>query len=98
MSVLQTLLSNVLTTCTLSGDKFDRLLNTLACSVPMKSGVKATGPEGMLLRHVLMLYEELDMFDASVASHEPKDGETYYYDTRLKRTVPISAVQEGGAA
>ena len=100
MSMLQSSLTKIMMQGNkLSDDKFDKLLNILASSVPMKSGVKATSPEGMILRHVLMLYEELDMFDASVAEHEPEEGETYYYDSRLKRTVPIApAEQEGGAA
>lgn len=102
MSVLQSRLQRVTEVSPLSGEKFDRLLNVLGCSVPMKTGVKATCPEGMLLRHTLMLFEELDMFDASVAKHEPEEGETYYYDTRLRRTVPIvqaaPAAEEGGAA
>ena len=90
MSVMQSSLTDVLLSGhPLSKEKFDKLLNILASSVPMKSGVKATCSEGMLLRHVLMLYEELDMFDESVSSHEPKEGETYYYDSKLHRTVPI---------
>ena len=102
MSMLQSRLMAVIASGhTLSNEKLDKLLNILAASVPMKSGVRATCSEGMILRHVLMLYEELDMFDESVSSHEPEDGETYYYDPRLKRTVPVHAPppeKEGGAA
>ena len=99
MSVLQSSLCEVrLSGHTLSNTKFDKLLNILASSVPMKSTVKATSPEGMILRHVLMLYEEMDMFDASLAEHEVQEGETYYYDLRLKRTVPIPCTEEGSAA
>ena len=98
MSILQALLQRVYQAHPMTPDKFDRLLNALSCSVPMKSGVKATGPEGMLIRHVLMLYEELDMFDASVAGHEPKEGETYYYDPKLRRTVPVAQPEEEGGA
>lgn len=91
MSVMQSSLTDVLMNGhPLSREKFDKLLNILASSVPMKSGVKATCSEGMLLRHVLMLYEELDMFDESVSGHEPEEGETYYYDSKLHRTVPVS--------
>lgn len=101
MSVLQSSLQSVVMSGhQLSNDKFDRLVNILASSVPMKSGVKATSSEGMVLRHVLMLYEELDMFDASVAGHEPEDGETYYYDPKSRRTIPILTPEkaEGGVA
>ena len=102
MSILQSSLQEVRMVSPLPSNKFDRLLNVLGCSVPMKTGVKATSPEGMLLRHILMLFEELDMFDASVAHHEPKEGETYYYDPKLRRTVPLGTAEEeaeeGGAA
>lgn len=101
MSVLQSSLQKVVMSGnSLSYEKFDKLLNILASSVPMKSGVKATSSEGMVLRHVLMLYEELDMFDASVAGHEPEDGETYFFDHKARRTIPIDVpdTSEGGVA
>ncbi len=56
-----------------------RIFNIIGSSVPMKSGIKATSSEGIILRQCLMLYEELDIIDASIASHEIAEGEEYFY-------------------
>jgi len=66
-----------------------RILNILGSSVPMKSGIRATSSEGIILRKCLELYEELDMIDADIAGHDPEDGETYFYSKKSHRNIAI---------
>lgn len=64
-------------------EQVSKLLNVLECSVPMKSGVKATCPEGKVLRSVLMFYEEMDQTAAALSEHEFEEGENYAYLKKL---------------
>lgn len=71
----------------ISEDKLSVVLNILGCACSMKTSVKATGPEGAIFRKVLMAYEELDAIFASTAEKKPEEGEDYYFDKRLGRTL-----------
>lgn len=64
-----------------------RIINILSASAPFKSGVKATSSEGIILRSCSLMYEELDQIDSGMANHEPEEGETYFYDKRLRRNI-----------
>ncbi len=65
------------------------ILNVLGCAVSMKTSVKATCPEGILFRHTLMAYEDLDMLAEETANHEAEDGEEGFYSSRSKRYVVL---------
>jgi hypothetical protein len=65
-----------------------RLLNVLTSAVALKTCVKATTKEGIILRHVVALYAELDMLDFGVATHEKEEeDEPYFYSPSLKRYI-----------
>ena len=87
MSTLQHSIEAV--SCNVSDVDMSRLINTLACSVVSKTAVRSTSKEGMLLRHVLALYSDMDLLDGGVAGHEAEDGETYYYDRNLKAEIAV---------
>lgn len=73
----------------ISDDVLARILNILASSVPMKSGVKATHSEGKILRKCLHLYEELDIQDAEIAGHVVDGDENYFFDSKLKGYISL---------
>lgn len=73
----------------ISDDVLARILNILASSVPMKSGVKATCLEGTILRGCLLLYEEIDRYSAELAGYEVADNEEYFYSSVLKRNISL---------
>ncbi|AOZ97867.1 hypothetical protein [Butyrivibrio hungatei] len=91
MSVLQRRLEKVCFSNPgiISDDVFARILNILASSVPMKSGVKSTRKEGAIFRGCLMLYEELDMLDSEIAGHDIEEGEEYFYNRKLRRNISL---------
>ena len=67
------------------------ILNAIASAVPMRTGLKAASREGVILRHSLLLYEELDQMDAGIQEHEAQEGEEYFFDPSMRRyilTVP----------
>ncbi len=78
-----------------------RILNVLACAVSMKTSVKSTSPEGILFRHLLMAYEDLDMLAEDRASHEEQEGESMFFSARSRRYVVVSdespATEQKGA-
>lgn len=102
MSVLQSRIENTIRNNQIDIDDevLARLLNILASSVPLKSGVKATYHEGIVLRHALMLFEELDMLDSEISEHEAEDNEECFYAKKLHRFVATSNVdgEKKGAA
>ena len=78
----------------ISDERLARILNVLGSSVALKTAVKATCIEGIILRHTLMMYEEMDMYDAEVSRHEVSEGETYFFDPRLKRNIATEIIEE----
>ena len=66
-----------------------RIINILGASAPTKSGIKATSSEGIILRQCSMMYEELDRLDAGMAGYEAEEGETYFYDRKLRRNIVL---------
>ena len=99
MSVLQHRIEKVADTIPeISEFTLARILNILACSIPMKSGVKATSQEGVVLRHCQLLYEELDMLDYEMANHEAEDGEGYFYNSKLRRNIYLPNGEEEKAS
>ncbi len=88
-------LQSVLEEAPLDDEKLSRILNCLGAAVPMKTAVKATSAEGVLLRHCLLMYEELDMLDAGRAEDDSEEDE--YFDPRLHRYVTKRKEGEVGA-
>ncbi len=89
MGVLQSLIERTVAKqgVKISEDKLSIILNILGCACSMKTSVKATGPEGSIFRMILMAYEELDAIFASTADRKPEEGEDYYFDKKLGRTI-----------
>ena len=63
------------------------ILNAIASAVPMRTGLKAASREGVILRHSLLLYEELDQIDAGIQEHETQEGEEYFFDPSMRRYI-----------
>lgn len=87
-SILQSMLERIVyeNNIPLSEEELSKIINVITCSVSSKTGVKATTKEGILLRHTLALYAELDMLDYGVSEYEPKDDEeTYFFNSKLRR-------------
>lgn len=82
----------------ISDDTLSAILNALAAAVPMKSEVKATSEEGTILRHSLLLYEEVDRLSDCKGNHQNVDGENAFYDKRLNRMIISQQLPEGGVA
>ncbi len=78
----------------ISDEMLARLLNILGASVALKTAVKATCIEGIILRNSLIMYEEMDMLDAEIAKHELQEGETYFFDGRLGRHIAVDRILE----
>lgn len=64
-------------------ERLARLLNMLAASVQMRTEMKASSKEGVLLRYALSTYKELDILTAETA--EEKDGS--YYNKKMRRFI-----------
>ncbi len=91
MSMLQRKIEAVqVASGTINDETLAKILNILAASVPMKTGIKATRREGSILRGCLMLYEELDILDAEIAGHDVEEGEEYFYNAKLRRSISIA--------
>lgn len=89
-SILQSMLERlcILHEIPLTDEELSRLLNVLSCAVSKRTSVKATTKEGILLRHCLALYAELDMLDYGVSEHEKEDSEeSYFYAKNLNRYI-----------
>ena len=87
-SILQSVLEKIVNVndIPLKEEELSRLINVIICSVASRTGVKATTKEGILLRHTLALYAELDMLDYGVSEYEPgTEDETYFYNAKLRR-------------
>ena len=82
-SILQSMIEKICIThdIPLTDVELSRLLNVLTCAVAKHTSVKATTKEGILLRHCLSLYAELEKEDSE---------ESYFYAKNLNRY--ISAV------
>ncbi len=96
MSLLQSKIEKAVyeNNVTLSDERLARILNILGSSVALKTAVKATCFEGITLRNTLIAYEEMDMFDAEVSRHELSEGESYFFDGRLKRHIATNIIEE----
>lgn len=87
-SVLQSMLERIVISngIPLREEELSKLINVITCSVASRTGVKATTKEGILLRHTLALYAELDMLDYGISEYEPEtEGETYFFNSKLHR-------------
>lgn len=67
----------------LSDEQVSKLLNVLSASVPRKTGIRATCPEGKAFRLLLQFYEEMDQAAAALAEYDFKEGESYAYLTQV---------------
>ncbi len=82
----------------ISDEALARIFNVLGSSVALKTAVKATCIEGVILRYTLLMYEEMDMLDAEMDRHETKEGEAYFYNRRLSRNIATNNIEEVKAA
>lgn len=65
-----------------------RLLNVICCAVSQRTSIKATSKEGILLRHMLALYAELDMLDCCIAEQaSDENDDEYFYSQFLRRYI-----------
>lgn len=65
-----------------------RLINVITCAVATKTDIRNSAKEGIILRHCLALYAELDMLDYAFAEHEKSDeNEQFFYAPNLKRYI-----------
>lgn len=92
VSVLQSIIEKTIYSNNLDISDLDvsRLLNTIGCSVSKRTAVRATSKEGILLRHALSMYAELDMFDFGLSEMVPEEDESgtgYVYNPSLNRYV-----------
>ena len=73
----------------IADEELSQLLNVLAASVSSHTSVKATSKEGILLRHLLALYSELDMLDFGVEKDKTEDADElgYFYNSVLRRYI-----------
>ena len=78
-SVLQSLIERkvFMEQIPLSEEEISRLLNVICCSVSSRTNVRATSKEGIILRHCLAMYAEIDMLDQALDETETEEGYTY---------------------
>lgn len=74
-----------------------KVLNALACSVPTKSVIRATGPEGKIFRAALGTYSELDMLAEGLSDTDFSD-KPYEYRKGVGYLFPVPGGKEGEAA
>lgn len=92
ISVLQSIIEKTIYSNDIEISDLDvsRLLNTIGCSVSKRTAVRATSKEGIILRHTLAMYAELDMFDFGLSELQPtedENGSGYLYNASLNRYV-----------
>lgn len=87
-SVLQSMIERkvLVDQISLSEEELSRLLNVICCSISARTNVRATSKEGIILRHCLAMYAEIDMLDQALEETEEKE-EGYTYIPSLKRYV-----------
>lgn len=78
----------------LSEEDIAKLLNTLNVATSGRTDTKAITKDGTVLRYILHLYSECDAYDWLSANHVKAEGETFYYDTTLRRYVLTSVTEE----
>ncbi len=90
-SVLQSKLERLVITNALpiSDEELSKLFNVLAASMQRRTEIKATSKEGIILRHCVAMYSELDMLDYGVEQDKTEDADEvgYFYNTMLHRYV-----------
>lgn len=86
----------------LSEAEFADLINTLNASILATSNIKAVNKEGIMLRHIISLYNECDVFDCEVAASDFSGTNTTWSGKlgRVIQAVPLSRLdneKEGGS-
>ena len=95
MSILQSSIEKLVITHNIALDELDiaRLLNILAASVSFKTEVKSTGKEGIALRHIMHVYQEMDMLDCGVEEYKEENAEeereSYFYNREIRSFVSV---------
>lgn len=95
MSMLQSSIENLVIIHNIELDELDisRLLNILAASVSFKTEVKSTGKEGIALRHIMHVYQEMDMLDCGVEEYKEEnteeEREPYFYNRAIRSFVSV---------
>lgn len=83
---------------TLSDEQVSKLINVLSASVPRKTGIRATCPEGKAFRLILQFYEEMDQAAAVLAEYDFKEGESYAYLSTIGYMTARQGEMEADAA
>jgi len=89
MSVLQSTIDRIVFKNNIEIEDLDlaKLLNVLGCAMTAKTAVKATSKEGILLRHMVALYGELDSLDYGIAEETDEHRDRYFYSQPLHRYI-----------
>lgn len=78
---------------TITDEEFADLINTLHASIYGTSSIKAVNKEGVMLRHIISLYNECDVFDNEVANADfSKDKSAW--SSKLKRMIQAEPLCE----
>jgi len=91
LSVLQSMIEQVIYQNQIELDELAiaKLCNVIGCAMSKRTAVRATSKEGILLRHTVSMYGELDMFDygSSELTEEEYGENGYFYSKTLNRYV-----------
>lgn len=78
---------------TITDEEFADLINTLHASIYGTSSIKAVNKEGVMLRHIISLYNECDVFDHEVANADFGDGKSAW-SGKLQRMIQAEPLSE----
>lgn len=77
----------------LTDEEFADLINTLHASIYASSPIKAVNKEGVMLRHIISLFNECDVFDCEVANTDFGEGKSAW-SGKLKRMIQPSPLSD----
>lgn len=95
MSVLQSSIEDIIRAQDIQLDELDlaRLLNILGASVSFKTEVKSSCKEGIVLRHIMHVYQEMDILDCGVQTykeeHTEEEREAYFYNRGSRSYISV---------
>jgi len=77
----------------ITNEEFADLINTLHASIYYTSSIKAVNKEGVMLRHIISLYNECDVFDCEVANADFSESKTAW-SGKLQRSIQAEPLFE----
>ncbi len=95
ISTLQSSIEELIRNHNIPIDELDlaKLLNILGASVSFKTEVKSSCKEGIVLRHTMHIYQEMDILDNGVETykeeHTEEERESYFYNKASRSYVSI---------